>query len=299
MGYLNGVDVSQYQGQIDWGKMKAKGVAFAWIRAGGGGGKLDSRFAENVTGAMSHGIPWGPYWWYGNGLDGRWQTDAFAACIKGRSFDLPPMLDWELEDATLTLGNLERAFTRCDELLGRPMMYTSPGWANKHGLSGAPWLAKYPLFVAHYTGAAKPIVPAPWTGWAVWQWSAGGNGRGPEHGASSSDLDLNRYAGTIAQLKAMKQAPTSQPIPDPKVDVGRVRGAAKVEQEQRGVRLNPGAGIQRTILADGLVPVTNEIDYEDASGRYVLQVGEGLQANALHLAYLWNKATGKITKVGL
>lgn len=61
-----GIDVSSYQGEIDWNTVRASGVDFAIIRAtlrGYGTGKLveDERFEENITGAMNAGIRVGAY----------------------------------------------------------------------------------------------------------------------------------------------------------------------------------------------------------------------------------------------
>jgi len=72
-----------------------------------------------------------------------------------------------------------------------PIDYTSQGWWDPHVLPASFW-KKYPLHVANYTTAAVPLIPRDWTDWAIWQWSAGGNRRGPEFGATSPDIDLNR-----------------------------------------------------------------------------------------------------------
>lgn len=63
-GYLKGIDVSYWQGKINWKKVKAAGVDFAIIRCGYGSNKSsqdDSRFAENVKGCIANGIPYGVY----------------------------------------------------------------------------------------------------------------------------------------------------------------------------------------------------------------------------------------------
>lgn len=58
-----GIDVSAYQGNIDWAKVKAAGVEFAIIRVGHGWGGTDKAFARNVAGCMSNGIPFGVYYY--------------------------------------------------------------------------------------------------------------------------------------------------------------------------------------------------------------------------------------------
>lgn len=59
---LKGIDVSRWQGKIDWKKAKNAGVEFAMIRGGYGENHVDSRFHENARGANAAGIPMGIYW---------------------------------------------------------------------------------------------------------------------------------------------------------------------------------------------------------------------------------------------
>lgn len=59
---LKGIDVSRWQGNIDWKKVKSSGIEFAMIRGGYGDNHVDSRFYENAKGANAVGIPMGIYW---------------------------------------------------------------------------------------------------------------------------------------------------------------------------------------------------------------------------------------------
>src|SRR5262245_51070496 len=62
---IHGIDVSKYQGAIDWEAAKSKGgVRFAWIKATEGGDRKDDRFEENWRGARAAGIPTGAYHFY-------------------------------------------------------------------------------------------------------------------------------------------------------------------------------------------------------------------------------------------
>ena len=56
-----GIDVSEHNGVLDWGKIKAAGVEFAVIRSGYGVSHVDDQFARNIRGAMEQGIPVGIY----------------------------------------------------------------------------------------------------------------------------------------------------------------------------------------------------------------------------------------------
>ena len=58
---IHGIDVSKYQGDIDWNKVKDSGVKFVWIKATEGGDHTDEKFAANWAGAKAAGIPRGAY----------------------------------------------------------------------------------------------------------------------------------------------------------------------------------------------------------------------------------------------
>src|SRR5271163_5135325 len=58
---IHGIDVSKFQGDIDWNAVANSGVKFAWIKATEGGDRLDQRFQANWTGAKAAGVPHGAY----------------------------------------------------------------------------------------------------------------------------------------------------------------------------------------------------------------------------------------------
>ncbi|MBV8795476.1 MAG: glycosyl hydrolase family 25, partial [Hyphomicrobiales bacterium] len=58
---IHGIDVSKFQGDIDWNAVASSGVKFAWIKATEGGNRADARFQANWSGAKSAGVPHGAY----------------------------------------------------------------------------------------------------------------------------------------------------------------------------------------------------------------------------------------------
>ena len=60
--FKKGIDVSQWQGDIDWAAVKAAGVEFAMLRAGYGQGNVDPKFGRNASECERLGIPFGIYW---------------------------------------------------------------------------------------------------------------------------------------------------------------------------------------------------------------------------------------------
>ena len=58
---IHGIDVSRYQGDIDWRRVKRAGTEFAWIKATEGGDYVDPKFMENWNQARAAGVPRGAY----------------------------------------------------------------------------------------------------------------------------------------------------------------------------------------------------------------------------------------------
>ncbi|MGI5887922.1 MAG: GH25 family lysozyme [Oscillospiraceae bacterium] len=98
-----GIDVSSWQGDIDWTAVKEAGVEFAMIRAGvqtggiGGPLELDTKFIQNIDGAQAAGIKVGVYLYsYASSPDeAREQAQWLCEQLDGRTLDLPVAFDWE------------------------------------------------------------------------------------------------------------------------------------------------------------------------------------------------------------
>ncbi len=99
---MRGIDVSFYQGEIDWQAVAADGVEFAIIRAGYRGStegvlNVDERFEENYTGAISAGLRVGLYFFSQaiNEEEARQEAQFVLSLLNGRELDLPVFFDWE------------------------------------------------------------------------------------------------------------------------------------------------------------------------------------------------------------
>ena len=92
---IHGIDVSKYQGTIDWGAVAGSGVKFVWIKATEGGDHLDERFQANWQGAKEAGIPHGAnhfvYWCRPPIEEATW----FEQNVPVEDDALPPVLDVE------------------------------------------------------------------------------------------------------------------------------------------------------------------------------------------------------------
>lgn len=93
---MNGIDVSKWQGVIDWKKVKASGVKFAIIRAGFGI-QIDPRFEQNYAGATAAGLHVGAYW-YSYALNNSAAAIEAECCkrtLAGKRFEMPIYYDIE------------------------------------------------------------------------------------------------------------------------------------------------------------------------------------------------------------
>ena len=96
---LRGVDVSEYQGEIDWPVLAAQNVRFAYIRATEGSGYADPRFAANWAGAAEAGVPAGAYHFFSFDSPAETQAENFIAVVPISQGALPPAIDLELYGA--------------------------------------------------------------------------------------------------------------------------------------------------------------------------------------------------------
>ena len=122
MGNFRGIDVSHWQGHIDWAKVKAAGIQFAIIKAGGSdlGCYTDRRWEENYQGARESGIAVGAYYFCGPACttEEAGQADAkrFLALLKGKKFEYPVFMDVEAQAPYMREGTTRAAIAFCEAL---------------------------------------------------------------------------------------------------------------------------------------------------------------------------------------
>jgi len=230
---LEGIDVSHWQGTIDWTKVAAAGKKFAIIKATDDADYVDPMYATNHATAKSVGLWTGAYHFArpsSAANDAILEADWFAAHANLGAGDLIPALDLEISGG-LSVANLQKWVTT---FLGevtakvgmRPMIYTSPSfWRNNMGDTQALADAGYKtLWIAHW-GVSSPSVPANnWggRGWTFWQYTSDGTVPG-----ISGRVDLDRFNGTDLTPQAYSAFKLSASIPGGSVKQG-ARSAASV-----------------------------------------------------------------------
>ena len=216
-----GIDVSQWQGNIDWNTVKTD---FAIIRVGYGKVRtqIDSKYEANYNGAKAAGIPVGAYWYsYAMSADeAREEAKVFIDLLKGKQFEYPVYFDVE-EAKTLALGrdrvsDIINAFLEEMEKAGYfAGLYMSA--SHLTNLTTQYVKDRYAIWVAHY-GVNKTT----YTGqYGMWQKSSTGHIAG-----INGNVDVNEcYVDYPAQIKAdgrngfPKPEPKPEPTPLKTIDV--------------------------------------------------------------------------------
>lgn len=193
-----GVDVSQWQGAVDWAAVKAAGKQFAIVRVTDGT-VLDSRFASNWANTRAAGLVRGAYHFFRPAQDATQQAASVVSNVGalGRG-DLPIVIDLEVtegQSADVIRAALRTFIDAVAEGTGKqPIIMTAPSYWGSLGAGSE--LGSQPLWIMHW-GVTCPNVPAPWSTWTFWMHSATGTVDG-----ISGDADLDVFNGDLAALEA-------------------------------------------------------------------------------------------------
>ncbi len=219
---VEGIDIYDGTGTIDWKSVKAAGVDFAMIKATQGTYNTQSTFPANWSGSKAAGLYRSAYHFFDPTEDGAAQAQHFLSVLgTPQPDDMPAMLDIECPDGDpncLGTGASGQAaagdiYTRMwawihavEQATGKkPIIYTFGSYFSSNGIDTT-GLSSYPLYIADPTGGATNCfsVPAPWSSAVIWQYSWTGTVSG-----ISGQVDRDRFVGTLAQLGTFANPPTT------------------------------------------------------------------------------------------
>ena len=173
-----GIDVSNFQGTIDWNQVKAAGIEFAILKVGPVYGKPDSTFERNATECERLGIPYGVYYYsYARSVaDANKEADRTLAWLGGHHPSLPVYYDLEdsyiLEDSNFSkdkLAQIAQTFCNRMEAVGfKSGIYANLNWFNNY--LNSPSLSGYDHWVAQYNWRCDYA-----GSYSFWQYSSSGN----------------------------------------------------------------------------------------------------------------------------
>lgn len=199
---VHGIDISKWQGEIDWNEVRKAGIAFAFMKATEGGDHTDSRYEQYWRGARAAGIPHAPYHFYYFCRPAREQAAWFIANVPRESVQMPPVLDVEWNHASRTCTSRPDPETvRIEmkiwmDIVGRhygkrPIIYT-PVDFHRENLDGH--FQGYQFWLRSVAAHPQDIYPNhPWT---LWQYT--GTGIVP---GIRGNTDINAFAGTKQQWR--------------------------------------------------------------------------------------------------
>jgi lysozyme len=193
---VHGVDVSRWQGDIDWAKLRSQGANFVYIKATDGGDHLDPMFMRNWRAAGAAGLRRGAYHFFYWCRTAGEQADWFIRNVPKVQGALPPAIDVEWNGDSRTcrkhpsrervLEKMQVFMDKLEKYYGqRPVIYTSPDFHDDN-LEGE--FKEYAFWLRSV--AAHPRKTYPGRKWMFWQYS----GSGLSHGVKGR-IDLNVFNG--------------------------------------------------------------------------------------------------------
>ena len=234
------IDVSTWNGNIDWNKVYKSGVRYAMIRSSFGvenPNQVDNKFVRNITNAQRAGVKCGIYHYsYAkSAAEAKKEADFCLKTIKNYKIDLPVAFD--IEDSSQTklgkdaLTSIVIAF--CDRIKSagyRPMLYCNPNWLCNY-LHKDKLINKYDIWLANWG------VSAPSYNCAIWQYSENGSVPG-----ISGSVDMNWIFKDYTSTKPATTKPVVKPSNVKKTDY-----SVKVTA-QAGLNVRKGAGTNYNII---------------------------------------------------
>lgn len=199
---LPGIDVSYYQGVIDWEAVANDGIVFAISRVSDGPTHIDTQFQNNWQGSKANGLIRGAYQFFRSNRDPVEQADHLLDVMGPlEAGDLPPVLDLESTDGVSVSERIQNVRTwldRVESAVGMPpIIYTGGYFWNSH--MSTTEFSDHPLWHAGYTGGDCPTTVAnEWNDWTFWQYTSSGSVAG-----ISGNVDRNHFNGNLDDLMAL------------------------------------------------------------------------------------------------
>ena len=193
-----GVDLSKWQGEVDFAKIRQAGKTYVFVKVSQGTNGVDPDYARNIAGARAAELLVGSYHFYSTDDTAQAQFDNLSKHLDLKPGDLPPVVDIEIL-AKNSLPDLVAELKTFLQLIEgkygvKPILYSGENFANVN-LKG---FEAHPLWLAEYTNAPSPKLPLDWSQWTFWQHTQDGRVPGVD-GA----VDLDRFNGDEAALRAL------------------------------------------------------------------------------------------------
>ena len=201
---VQGVDVSAYQGTIDWGVLAEEDIDFAWIKATEGSSYRDPRFEDNWADAHDTDLFVGAYHFLSVDSPGTDQAANVIATVSRNRGDLPVVVDVECyaeycdapPSAATVREVLDALLLAIEQHYGRPaVLYATRDWYERY-LAGS-----YPANPIWFRSVATSPRLTDDRDWTFWQWSAREQLDG--YDGDEEFIDMNAFRGTREDLESL------------------------------------------------------------------------------------------------
>lgn len=199
---VRGVDVSSYQGYIDWDEIEENDIDFAFIKATEGSSYRDRFFEDNIKNIQDTDIASGAYHFMSFESDGKTQAENFISAVARDMIDLPPVIDLELygdysdkPPSTASVRQiLDALVTELYTAYGRmPIIYTN---RRAYSLYVSGEYENCDIWICDII--KKPTLPDG-REWTFWQYTHTGKLTG--YDGEEEYIDLNVFAGSRAEFR--------------------------------------------------------------------------------------------------
>lgn len=173
--YKEGIDVSHYQGSIDWDEV-ANGtpISYAYLKATEGASLVDNTYARNLAEARRVGLSVGSYHFYRPNVDWQQQFNNMTSIVKKEEQDLVPIIDIEHRGSVSSeafISDLRAFIEKVTEYYGKkPLLYTYHNFYNRY-LTGE--FKDYHFMIARYRSDSPTLNDG--KDYIMWQYTATGS----------------------------------------------------------------------------------------------------------------------------
>jgi len=214
----DGIDVSGWQGTIDYAEVKNAGIEIVYIKSSEGFSYTDPYFETNYTQAKANGLKVGFYHYVTARTTEQAEEQArfFASVVSGKNPDCRLAMDFEsFGDLSVEeINQISQVFLETTQnLTGKDMVIYS-NVSNARGVFSQELANSYPLWVAEYE-VSEPVENGKWDTWVGWQYTSTGNVSG-----INGNVDRDYYTDGIlledtSEVPEPEPSPTPNPTPEP------------------------------------------------------------------------------------
>lgn len=261
-----GIDVSVWQGDIDWSKA-SQAVDFCIIRAGYGNNTKDKKFEQNYTGCKNNNVKVGVYWYnYAKTVDGaKTEARGLLSVLNGRKLDYPVWYDIE-EKATFNTGKtnvsaMAKAFCEIVEKAGYKVgIYSSKSGLQTYFTNEVK--DKYEIWLANVGSNGNALSSTSYSGrYEIWQYSWKGRIAG-----ISGDVDLDYCYKDYSNLNETEEKPKETAAKEPAEKTADIKTEKPVEKkDEKNIDVFYKVNAGKKWYAE----VKNDTDYAGVEGKTI------------------------------